>query len=164
MACASVILLCLPACSTVETRIHENPEVFRRMSSSDQALVSRGRIREGLSRDAVYIAWGAPNQRAVGRNRGTAVETWIYLNTTAGDYYPGYGYGGGFGYGSGFYGRGFGHGYYGRGGRYGGFYYDPFYDPFFYNRVSLVSYPDRTVSFQNGRVIAYQYLPWPRYY
>lgn len=136
------------------------------MSPSDQALVTQGKIREGLSQDAVYIAWGAPNQRALGRNRGSTVETWIYFNTTAGDYYPspflygpytGFGYG--FGYGGGF---GYSHHFHGRGFR--SFYYDPFYDPFFYNRTSVVSYPDRTVSFQGGRVIAYQYLPAPRFY
>jgi len=177
---ASALLL-FGGCSTPQTRISERPEVYQRLSSTDQALVAQGRIREGMSQDAVYIAWGAPNQRAVGRNRGSAVETWIYFDTAAGDYYPspflygpyagfgyGYGFGGGFGYRGLGYGGGFGYG--GRGyrhhrrGGYGGFYYDPFFDPFFYNRTSVVSYPERTVSFQSGRVIAYQYLPAPRFY
>lgn len=178
LALTTALTITLSGCSTVKTRIEERPEAFYRLRTGDQALVTQGRIREGLSQDAVYIAWGAPNQRAEGRNRGSAVETWIYFNTTASDYYPGYGYGygglgyggfgygyGGFGYGSGFgYGGGFGHRHHGRGGRYGGYYYDPFFDPFFYNRTSVISYPDRTVSFQNGRVIAYQYLPVPRFY
>ncbi|HEX8280300.1 MAG TPA: hypothetical protein VF551_02895 [Chthoniobacterales bacterium] len=149
----------LTGCSTTQSRIAERPEVYNRMSSSDQALVTNGRIREGMSRDAVYIAWGAPNESAPGRNRGSSVETWIYYATTSGDYYPGpFYYGYPFGYGV-----GFGH----WGGRRGRLYrhhlfYDPFYDPFFYNRVSLVRYPERTVSFQNGRVVAYQLLPAPR--
>jgi len=163
--------LFLAGCSTTETRIAERQESYNAMSVTDRALVTQGKIREGMSQDAVYIAWGAPNQRAEGRNRGRAVETWIYFNTTAGDYYPspflygpyagfgyGYGYGGGFGYGRGL-------GYSGRRyGRRGGFFYDPFYDPFFYNRTSVISYPERTISFQNGRVIAYQFLPAPRFY
>lgn len=158
-------LLFLVGCSTVQTRINERPEAFHRMSPSDQALVSQGQIRAGLSQDAVYIAWGAPNQRALGRSRGDDVETWIYYNTTSGSYYPSpfiYGPYAGFGYGYG-YGGGFGYRYpYRR--AFHGFYYDPFYDPFFYNRVNVVSYPDRTVSFQGGRVIAYQYLPAPVFY
>ncbi len=54
----------------------------------------------------------------------------------------------------------------GRRGRFGRghFFYDPFYDPFFYNRANIVRYPERTVSFQNGRVIAFQFLPAPRFY
>ncbi|MDQ3120164.1 MAG: hypothetical protein M3Q89_11455 [Verrucomicrobiota bacterium] len=168
--------LSLAGCTTVQTRIEEKPEAFRRMSSSDQALVTQGKVREGMSQDAVYIAWGPPNQRALGRNRGSTVETWIYFHTAAGSYYPspflygpyagfgyGLGYGGGFGYGSG-YGGGFGSGRYRRGGYYRGFRYDPFYDPFFYNRTSVVSYPERTITFQSGRVIAYQFLPEPRFF
>ena len=160
-ACVMALgLLVFGACSTPETRISERPDVYRSLSSTDQALVSQGKIREGMSRDAVYIAWGAPNQRAAGRNRGNSVETWIYYNTTT-DYHPG-----GFGYGLGYGGYG---GYVGsavhrhRGGRlHRHYYYDPFYDPFFWSRNRLISYPERTVSFQGGRVIAYQLLPAPR--
>jgi len=163
--CAIGLTLGLAGCSTPQTRIAEHPEVYQSLSGQDQALVSSGRIREGLSRGAVYIAWGAPNQRAEGRNRGKPVETWIYFNTTAGDYYPSpflYGPYAGFGYGYGF-GGGFGYSHYRRG-FYRGYYYDPFFDPFFYNRTFVYSYPDRSVSFENGRVIAYQFLPAPRYY
>ncbi len=116
-----------------------------------------------MSRDAVYIAWGAPSQRAEGRNRGKSVETWIYYDTSVGDYYPSafaYGPYTGFGYGFG-YGGGFGYSRRGYNRFYGGFAYDPFYDPFFYNRVSVLRYPERTVSFQNGRVIGFQFLPRP---
>lgn len=161
-------VLVLAGCSTTETRIAERPQAYQHLSPSDQALVQQGRIREGFSRDAVYIAWGSPDQTAEGRNRGHRVETWIYFNTTSTGYYGGpfgYGYGpyAGFGYGYG-YGGGFGYRYHGGRFRRGyGFYYDPFYDPFFYNSTNVVSYPERTVSFQNGRVIAYQILPMPRY-
>ncbi len=91
--------------------------------------------------------------------------SWIYFSTVAGDYYPGFGCGG-FGYGYGF---GGGFGYSGsslhrhRSGRlHRHVFYDPFYDPFFYRRTSVVSYPERIVSFQNGRVISFQFLPAPR--
>ena len=133
------------------------------MSPSDQALVTHGRIRVGMSRDAVYIAWGAPSQRGEGRYRRNSVETWIYYDTSVGDYYPGafaYGPYAGFGYGYG-YGGGFG---YARRRFYGGFGYDPFFDPFFYNRVAVLRYPERTVSFENGRVIGFQFFPRPYLY
>jgi hypothetical protein len=157
----AVTLLFLTGCSTVQDRIAQRPAAFQSLSPSDQALVQQGKIREGMSRDAVYIAWGAPNQRGEGRRGGKSIENWIYFNTTSGDYYGpwgGYGYPYGYRYGLGFgYMRGF-HGHY-RGG-YG--LYDPFYDPFFFSNTSVVSYPERTVSFQNGRVIAFQFLPPPR--
>jgi hypothetical protein len=130
------------------------------MSPTDQALVQQGKIREGMSQDAVYIAWGPPSQRVPGRNRGRIVETWIYDATAAGDYPGPFYYGYPYGYGPGFYGS------YGR--RLGRFhrhyFYDPFYDPFFYSHANIVRYPERTVSFQNGRVIALQFLPAPRFY
>jgi hypothetical protein len=173
LASAFSFTFLLAGCTTVDTRIQERPEAFRRMSPSDQALVQQGRIREGMSRDAVYIAWGPPSQRAEGRMRGSAIETWIYFDTSVGDYQGPFGYGGygggyggygggygGFGYGYGF-GGGFGYSGHRRHGRFGGFYYDPFFDPYFYNRVSVLRYPERTVSFQRGRVIAYQLLPRP---
>ena len=150
----------LTSCTTVDTRISEKQESFRRLSPSDQALVQQGKIREGLSMDAVYIAWGPPSQRIPGRYRGSVVETWVYDATAAGDY-PGpfyYGYGYGYGPGYGFYGG------YGRRFHHGAFLYDPWYDPFFYNHANIVRYPERTVSFQNGRVIAFQFLPAPRFY
>jgi hypothetical protein len=159
MVGALSLIFTLTGCTTVETRISEKPEAFHRLSPADQAAVQQGKIREGLSMDAVYIAWGPPSQRIPGRYRGSTVETWVYDATAAGDY-PGpfyYGYG---------YGYGLGYGYYGgRRGRFGHspFFYDPFYDPFFYNHANIVRYPERTVSFQNGRVIGFQFLPAPRF-
>lgn len=153
----AVTLLLFGGCSTTESRIAERPQAYSSLSPSDQALVTRGEIREGMSRDAVYIAWGAPNQRGEGRNRGQSVETWVYFNTTSGDSF-GYGYGYGLGFGGRFGYLHGGHGFY----PHSRFFYDPFYDPFFWSNNRIITYPDRTVSFQNGRVIAYQYLPAPR--
>ena len=164
MALTLLGALLLSSCETPKDRISQRPEVYNALSQRDRDLVSRGEIREGMSRDAVYLAWGAPNQRGPGRHRGSSTETWIYFDTSAGDYYPppfAYGYGGlygGFGYGGSFLHR---H----RSGRlHRHIYYDPFYDPWFYRRTSVVSYPERVVSFQNGRVISFQFLPPPRFF
>lgn len=155
---ALVSALLLSSCETPQDRISQRPEVYNAMSARDRELVSRGEIRQGMSRDAVYLAWGAPNQRGPGRYRGSSTETWIYFDTSAGDYYPppfAYGYGG-------LYGGSFLHGH--RSGRlHRHVFYDPFFDPWFYRRTSVVSYPERVVSFQSGRVISFQYLPPPRF-
>jgi hypothetical protein len=149
-------------CSTTETRISQHPEVFQSLSPSDQALVSRGQIRTGMSQDAVWLAWGNADQRVAGAMRNQSTETWIYTTTTS------YGYGpGGFGYPYG----GFGYGGFGRFGYAGvfrshhgrrfAFYGDPFYDPFFYSYIPTVTYPYKTVTFSGGRVVSFQYMVAP---
>jgi hypothetical protein len=149
-ACGAFLL---SGCATISTRIAEHPEIYQSLSPQDQALVSEGRIREGMSQGAVYLAWGAPEQKGFGRTRGRRTETWIYRSyyTTYQPYpYWGYNYFAGVGY-------------YRLGPRRFRAFYDPFYDPFFYPRFQQVSYPYKTVTFENGRVIAFQHTTPPRY-
>jgi hypothetical protein len=144
--------LILTGCATIESRISEHPEIYGRLSPRDQALVRQGQIREGMSMDAVWLAWGSPEQKGFGRWRGRQTETWIYraYYNEYDPYYGGFGYPYGYG------------GYYGGGVIVGGRHrrhfvvYDPFYDPFFYPRFRQVSYPYKTVTFENGRVVAFQ--------
>jgi hypothetical protein len=153
--------LVLTGCSTTETRISSHPEIFQRLSPGDQALVREGKIREGMSQDAVWVAWGTPDQKGTGITRGHNINLWIYNEYTyANAPYP-YPYGP-FGYG----------GYYG-GGRIGFRNHhnhrfvvigDPFFDPFFYSYYRpSVAYPAKTVTFSNGRVVSIQILSPPRY-
>jgi len=146
----------LTSCATTETRISEHPDMFQRLPPGDQALVREGRIRNGMSQDGVYLAWGGPDQRIVGRVQGKPSDTWVYVGTS---HYP-YPYG----WGPAFYG-GYGFGYVGHHrfpyARYG---YSGFYEPFFDAYRPSIYYPERTVSFQNGRVVAYQFLNSPRIY
>src|SRR2546430_6820955 len=85
--------LVLTGCSTVESRISDHPEVFQTLSPSDQALISQGQIRVGMPQDAVWLAWGAPEQKALGAMRGKATETWVYVTYRSGYPYGGYPYG-----------------------------------------------------------------------
>lgn len=151
-------------CSTTESRISEHRDLFNTLSPNDQQLVASGRIRTGMSQNAVWLAWGSPEQKAAGAMRGQMTETWIYVN-----YAPAYGYGG-YGYPYGPY--GYGGGFFGGGvavvrthhhGRAFAFVGDPFYDPFYYSYIPpSVPYPYRTVTFANGRVVSYQSLVGPR--
>jgi hypothetical protein len=157
IAASAVILT---GCSTTESRISEHPEIFQTLSPNDQALVSRGQIRAGMSQNAVWLAWGAPEQKAVGNMRGRGTETWIYMNTTTYPYYRGYGYPyGPYGYGYGFARVGVVRTH--RHSRFV-FFGDPFYDPFYYSYIPpSISYPYKTVTFANGRVMSFQYLVPP---
>src|SRR5207249_9569300 len=49
--------LILTSCSTTETRISGHPEIFQSLAPRDQALVSRGQIRDCMSQSAVWLAW-----------------------------------------------------------------------------------------------------------
>jgi hypothetical protein len=153
--------LTLTSCSTVQTRISGHPEIYQSLSPSDQALVSQGKIRTGMSPNAVWLAWGSPDRKVIGNMRGRTTETLIYVNyeTAPYPYYGPYGpYGPGFGYGFGSVGFVRTH----HGGRSFVFFGSPFYDPFFYSYIPpSIPYPYKTVTFANGRVMSFQYLVPP---
>ena len=87
------VVLVLISCSTPQTRISDHPNLYQNLSSRDQALVSQGQIRYGMSRSAVWLAWGSPDQKIVGNMKGTPTETWIYIYYATNPYYPVYGAG-----------------------------------------------------------------------
>lgn len=71
-------MLFLAACSTPARRAEERSAAFSKLPPRDQKLVLHGRLRTGLSQDAVYIAWGAPSRHDENGRAKQAVETWIY--------------------------------------------------------------------------------------
>jgi hypothetical protein len=154
LSCMAIAALVLSGCSTVGSRIDSNRAAFEQLSPEQKALVSQGKIGGGMSQQAVYIAWGQPQQKTVGMVRGVPTETWVYTTATAA-YGPGYGLG--YPYGWGYAGP---VGFYGRRGhfRFYGSFVDPFWDPFYYPFPATISYPVKTVSFQRGRVVAFQFL------
>jgi hypothetical protein len=154
--------LCLTSCETLENRISEHPDMFNSLSPRDQELVRQGQIRSGMSMNAVWLAWGSPDQKTAGEMRGRQTETWIYVEDRyapyGSAYYPYYGYGPGFypGFGFGVGVTRFHHG------RSFAFFGDPFYDPFYYSYIPpTISIPYKTVTFSNGRVMSFQYLVPP---
>jgi hypothetical protein len=160
----AVSALALAGCSTVETRISGHPEMYQRLSARDQALVSQGQIRDGMSRNAVWLAWGSPGQKIIGNMRGRATETWVYVRySTYYTYpYPFYGPAYEMGY-------GFGLTTVGLAGRYRSYngcnfvyFGSPFYDPFFYSYIPpSIPYPYKVVTFADGRVVSFQFMVPP---
>ena len=123
--------LILTSCSTPQTRISDHPDLYQSLSHRDQALVSQGQIRIGVSRTAVWLAWGSPDQKIMGNMGGGPTETWVYIYYAT--YYPPYAPWGYFG--------------------------DPFYDPSYYSFFPpSIPYPSKVVTFARGRVVSYQYL------
>lgn len=103
-----------------------------------------GRIAEGMSRDAVYLAWGSPERVTRGSEGGAEFERWRY--TELRPVYPGHTWTGfGVGYGLGY---GYGGGY-----RYGRFY--PGYAVIDYG-PDYVPVTAATVKFRSGKVVGWE--------
>src|SRR6266705_5955060 len=71
--------LIFSGCGTTGGRISQHPEMYQSLSPRDQALVSQGQIRPGMTMDAVWLAWGAPDRKIPGERRGRPTETWMYV-------------------------------------------------------------------------------------
>ncbi|MEP2777125.1 MAG: hypothetical protein ABJQ29_13100 [Luteolibacter sp.] len=112
MAIAAVAVVFSSCASTTpEQRIASRPSAYEKLSEKHKELVSRGEIAEGMSKDAVALAWGSPDGRVEGLRNGKEMERWDYQGTRPvvtnnffGGYRTGYygdyrysGIGGGFG-------------------------------------------------------------------
>lgn len=110
-AALSVLLAsCTP--STPQARIQQAPHLYAQLSSKQKALVERGQISEGMSPNAVYLAWGRPSEEYRGSEHGKSTLRWDYTSSRpvyTSSFWGGYGYGPYYGY------RGYYGGYYGGG-------------------------------------------------
>src|ERR1043166_10129712 len=66
-------------CNTTGGRISQHPEIYQSLSPTDQALVNQGQIRQGMTMDAVWLAWGTADQKIPASVRGRPAQTWVYL-------------------------------------------------------------------------------------
>ena len=73
--------LLVSCASPRERRITGNPQLYQSLSTGDQVLVQQGRIREGMSKEAVFLALGRPDGIAAGRQKGASIEQWTYLGS-----------------------------------------------------------------------------------
>jgi hypothetical protein len=92
---AVLLAALLSGCSTVESRIKSNPPLYASLSPADQALVRQGQIRVGMSKAAVFLAWGNPDRIRSGVRDAHPFEAWIYTTTRTTIlpdyyYYPGF--------------------------------------------------------------------------
>ena len=66
------------ATSTVESRRQERSLGYSSLSPELRALVDQGRIKVGMTMDAVYVAWGKPSQILTGESSKGSTTTWLY--------------------------------------------------------------------------------------
>ncbi len=68
--------------STPQKRIAKFPDKFSTLTADDQSLVEQGRIQQGMTKDAVYLAIGKPEQITYGANKSGEYEQWNYNTLT----------------------------------------------------------------------------------
>lgn len=81
-ACLAVGLS-LVSCGSVgpAERIAQNPVLFQSLPAQQQVLVRQGLLCEGMSREAVLLAWGSPSAAPVlGQEGGRRYERWVYTS------------------------------------------------------------------------------------
>jgi hypothetical protein len=69
------------ATSTVQSRKQERPGAYSSLSPEIKSLVDQGKVKVGMSLDAVYIAWGKPAQILTGESSTGSTVTWLYHGT-----------------------------------------------------------------------------------
>jgi hypothetical protein len=141
----AVAFLCGCA-STIEDRRKERLAAYSQLPPETQSLVDAGQIKVGMSKDAVYIAWGKPDQVIHSESDQGQTEIWLYHGSVLRPYhYWNFGYG--FpGWGTGL--RDYYH-YYGL----------PYLDVDYYQDY----YVSAEVQFENGVVKHWRSLPGPPY-
>ena len=143
LASASLVLSSC-ANNTVERRIELNPQLFQQLSAQDQQLVREQKLREGMSREAVFLAIGRPDRVSTGRKNGKDFERWTYVGQQAVTTQT------------------FGMGWGGRwGGGFAGGWCGPFNDPFFMGgpMITYIPYEAASVDFVNGRAVGWESMP-----
>jgi hypothetical protein len=87
MLLLAVCLFCGCARNTIETRKQERYSAYTGLPEEMRSLVDQGQVKVGMSMDAVYIAWGQPDQVYSAENANGAITTWLYHNTKLESYH-----------------------------------------------------------------------------
>lgn len=132
------VLLTGCATSTVESRKKDRYNAYTELSAEQRSAVDAGQIKVGMSKDAVYIAWGKPHQVLASESSAGRQEVWIYMGTYL-------------------------HGY-----TYWGFrpYFGPhryYHGPYLYHDYLPVAYAKAEVIFEKDAVKQWRTLPQPGY-
>ncbi len=98
---AAFLSSCASNATLRERRITSNPDAYETLSEADKALVSSGKVREGFSKEMVFLSWGRPDDIRQGSKKGVPYETWTYTGSQPVSHSSlsigvGHGYGGGY--------------------------------------------------------------------
>ena len=77
--CIGLFATLLSSCtSTPLSRIQKNPTIYAQLNARDQNLVQQGRITNGMTKPAVYLAMGHPDNKLITNRDGKMQERWDY--------------------------------------------------------------------------------------
>lgn len=137
----SAATLCVVGCQTItspEHRISQEPALFDELPEKYRELVRSGKVTEGMSVDAVYLAWGRPHEVKESSREGRSLLTWIYFGRESVPVRT----------------VGVSSGYYGRGGYYGNDCWGPSWSVGY--DYALRRYVAAKVEFENDRVVYWE--------
>jgi hypothetical protein len=78
-------LVLLAGCSTPESRIAKQPELFNRLTPDQQQMIREGRVGIGFDMDMVKLALGDPDRIRERRDSSGTSEVWSYVHYEGGD-------------------------------------------------------------------------------
>jgi hypothetical protein len=76
ISCAALAFVA--GCSTPEARINREPEVFAKLSTTDQQLIREGKVAVGFTPEMVKLALGDPDRVYTRTDTNGASEAWAY--------------------------------------------------------------------------------------
>jgi hypothetical protein len=83
---AGSLMLAGCATSTIETRRQERYSSYSELPAEQKAAIDNGKIKVGMSMDAVYIAWGKPAEVLTSESSKGTLITWLYRGSYLQEY------------------------------------------------------------------------------
>ncbi len=84
---ASCLVICIVislSCSSPDSRIRKNQELFDSYPAEVQKNISAGKVDIGYTEDMVRMALGDPNETAVNKTAQGEVHVWAYTTSSPG--------------------------------------------------------------------------------
>ncbi len=78
LAFAALGLIGCATHSTIQTRTRERSQAYASLAPAAQQLVAQGRIQVGMDTNAVYMAWGKPQEVLESGDQNGEFMTWVY--------------------------------------------------------------------------------------
>src|SRR3954468_7968783 len=67
---SAIALFMVSGTSPIVKRSARNPDIYNSLSDRQKELVQQGRVEEGMTKKAVFLAWGKPDRAAQGSKSG----------------------------------------------------------------------------------------------